>query len=309
MRDLEGISKRKTTTMKKLMIASAAVAFAAVAQAGIAVQTTNCVKSVSSGCPDVVFKVTGSGKALDTASKNYTTVSKLKVNGWLVLFPTDLGGGSCCYPTYSLYVNATIGKNTTGLIFAGAGVESVDAWTLFGKKLDDAELYTWESAGLEKKKSKKFKLESQLGISADAIGQYNDAAGNSYGGKSASAYAGTLLYADDVAANEQPGVSFIATAFGNAAWQVNNQKGCSKCDKPTYEGYEITPGSYSGWFAGFYYEPGIDEECMTCTCSDVAVFGGTWKAKYQTKVASWQAAAANLFGTGTAAQMAANDID
>lgn len=303
--------------MKKLMIASAAVAFAAVAQAGIAVQTVNC--TISRGlttCPDVVFKVTGSGKALDTVSKNYTTVSKLKVNGWLVLFPADYGlyttgvaDGSCCYPTYSLYVAATVGKNTTGYIFAGADTELVDAWTIFGKKLGDAELYTWESAGLDHKSSKKFKLESQLGISADALGQYNDADGNSYGGKSASAYAGQLLYADDIDANEQPGLSFIATAFGNATWKVNNQKGCDKCDKPTYEGYEITPGSYSGWFAGFSYEPGIDEECMTCTCTDIAVFGGTWKAKYQTKIASWQAAAANLFGAGVAAQMDKNDIE
>lgn len=307
--------------MKKLMIASAAVAFAAVAQAGIAVQTVNC--TIAKGlttCPDVVFKVTGSGKALDTVSKNYTTVSKLKVNGWLVMFPADYGlyttgvaDDNCCYPTYSLYVNATIGKNTTGLIFAGKDAELVDAWTIFGKKLADAELYTLESAGLEKKSSKKFKLESQLGISADALGLYADADadGSSYGGKSSSGYAGTLVYADDVlaASGNTPGVSFIATAFGNATWAVNNQKGCSKCDKPTYEGYEITPGSYSGWFAGFYFEPGINEECMTCTCTDVAVFGGTWKAKYQTKIASWQAAAANLFGAGTAATMAANGID
>jgi len=289
-RKLPNRSETKGTnkTMKKLMIVASAMALAAVAEAGIAVKTVNCTTSTPSGCDQVVFKVTGSGKALDTVSKDYPTVGKLKVNGWLVMFPekyvdpvTGIASDDCCYPWYSLYLSARVGKNTTGLIFAGAGAEATDAWTVFGAKLADAE----ESViGVtEKSKSKKFKLDSQLGISADYVG------GNA---------SGTLVYADDVAQiNGAPLVTFIATAFGKATWATKFKAACQKCDKPTYEGYELTFGTYSGWFAGFYVDQdGIDEECLTCACTDLGVFGGTWKAKYQTKVTTWQAAAADLFG-------------
>jgi hypothetical protein len=285
--------------MKKLMIATAAVALTVAAQAGIAVKTVNCYKAsvVNSPCDEIVFKVTGSGKATDPFTKNYTTVSKLKVNGWLVLWPalqnpTDT---DCCYPYYSLYFNAKIGKYAEDIIIAGADAEAVDAWSVFGKKLDDAETYTLASAAREQKKDKKFSLESQLGISG------NWTTDNGYS-------AGTLVYADDVAAaDSQPAIAFFATAFGKATWKVSNQAGCNKCDKPTYEGFEITPGSYSGWFAGVYEEL-LDAECLNCTCG-FALFGGTWKAKYQTKVATWQAAVSNLFGAGVVADMLDEGIE
>lgn len=273
--------------MKKLMIATAALAISAVAEAGIAVQATNCVYTANGGCPEVVFKVTGSGKALDPVSKAYTTVSKLKVDGYLVLFPDDQDGdGVCCYPTYSLYITAKIGKNKTDLIFAGAGAEEVDAWTVFGKKLEAVEGGVTDKG---KSKTKKYKLESQLGISA------NYTTKNGYS-------AGTLVYADDLtAANAAPAIAFFATAFGKATWK-NSITYCDKCTK-TGDDSEVTPGNYSGWFAGVYESQGIDELCLTCQCSDMGLFGGTWKAKYQAKITSWQVAATRQFGAGVAKQM------
>jgi hypothetical protein len=277
--------------MKKLMTIAAATALAAVAEAGIAVQSTNCTYNAKiTTCPDVVFKVTGSGKALDPFTKEYTTVSKLKVDGYLVLFPDDSDGdGLCCYPTYSLYVTAKIGKSKTDLVFAGAGVEYVDAWTVFGKKLAAAE----GGIDSDKSKKKKYKLESQLGISADYVGGNNG---------------GVLYYADDLDQNgaTQPLVSFFATSFGKATW-MNAQKVCDCVKKD--ESSEITPGNYSGWFAGVYQYLGIDEECLTCTCSDLGLFGGTWKAKYQSKIKSWRTAVSNQFGAGVASKMVALDIE
>jgi hypothetical protein len=288
--------------MKKLMIVTAAVALAAVAEAGIAVKTINCTNPGSKpGCDQVVFKVTGSGKALDPVTKDYLSVGKLKVNGWLVMFPaeyvdpaTQIATGDCCYPTYSLYVSAKVGKNTTNLIFAGADTEPIDAWSVFGAKLSDAE--TSIATLDEKSKSKKFKLDSQLGISADYVG------GNA---------SGTLVYAEDIAANDgEPYVTFIATAFGKATWNTKFKAACQKCDKPSYEGYDLTFGTYSGWFAGFYLaQDGLDEECLTCACTDLGLFGGTWKAKYQTKISTWEAAAADLFGAKALADLREEGIE
>jgi hypothetical protein len=88
IRKPRGTSKRKKTTMKKLMIATAAVALAAVAQAGIVV--TNCTPHIDADCPALVFKVTANGKATDAYSKDYTSVGKLKISkGALVMWPKD----------------------------------------------------------------------------------------------------------------------------------------------------------------------------------------------------------------------------
>jgi hypothetical protein len=284
-------AKGNKQTMKKLMIVAAAAAMVASVQAAIGIKTINCHYNPESGCPEKIFKVTGSGKAIDRESKNYTTVSKLKINGWLVLFPNSdevvkLADGTtqtnCCWDTYSLYVNAKVGKKTTGLIFAGAGNEPVNAWTVFGKKLDS--FYNAE-------KGKKFKLESQLGISADYT---------TNGGQSS----GTLVYADDLAGNVTPGIAFIASAFGKMTYRTTTTSSCNSCNKTTktVTGFEFTPGSYSGWFAGMY-DGETNEDCLTCICTDLNLFGGTWKAKYQTKVGTWEAAARDIFGAKVAAEM------
>jgi hypothetical protein len=286
--------KKEKTTMKKLMTIAAATALAAVAEAGIAVQGINCnyTGTAAGICPEVVFKVTGSGKALDPFNKTYTTVSKLKVDGYLVLFPNDDDGdGICCYPTYSLYITAKIGKYERGIIFAGAGTENVDAWTVFGKKLNAMEDYTDNG----KSRKKKYKLESQLGVSA------NYTSANQYSG-------GTILYVDDLTGNTIPGIAFFATSFGKATWK-NWSVYCDKCTK-LRDGSEFTPGNYSGWFAGVYdAQDPIDEVCLTCTCTQLGLFGGTWKAKYQSKIKSWKTAAANQFGAGVASKMAAEEIE
>lgn len=277
--------------MKKVMTIAAATALAVVAEAGIVVQTKNCTYDPGkAACPEIVFKVTGSGKALDPVTKDYTTVSKLKVDGYLVLFPDDSDGdGICCYPTYSLYVSARIGKNTTDLVFAGAGAEEVDAWTVFGKKLASAE----GGISSSKSKSKKYKLESQLGISG------NWTTKNGYSN-------GQLLYADDLDGNSVPAIAFFATSFGKVTWK-NSQSVCN-CVKNT-DNSQITPGNYSGWFAGVYEFANIDEECLTCNCTDIGLFGGTWKAKYVSKITSWKVAAASVFGAGVASKMAAEEIE
>lgn len=263
--------------MKKLMIATAAVALAAVAQAGIAV--TNCNEKVNPECPNVVFKVTASGKIVDGLSKEYKTVSKLKVSkGALVLWGT--GSADCCYDVYSLYLPVKFGKQTVKVLIPQ---EELDCWTIFGKNMD---------AALEGgAKNKKYKLESEIGLSYADAGVDGD----------------TL---DDLVDGE---LTFIATAVGKATYKYTaesaKKSACSTGCEPA--SYDVVPGSYSGWFAGFYPAWG-EELCLTCGCNELDVYGGTWKAKYDAKLSTkggWRQAASYAFGSSTAALMAAEEVE
>lgn len=272
--------------MKKLMIATAAMAFAAVAQAGIVV--TNCDPIVKSTCPALVFKVTASGKATDAYSKDYTSIGKFKIsNGALVMWPTEVAQGECCYPMYSLYAEVKIGKFAYDVLVPQT---PIDSWTLFGKNQDAA----YEAILGNATKSKTYKLDSQLGISANAFNGDD------------------IIDVDEDPENlaEVFDAAFMATAFGKGSVKVNYKKAkCNSCGPtPASQSYEIVPGNYSGWFAGLFLGTNSDL-CFVCYCSDINVFGGTWKAKYDKKTTTWEAAATRVFGSVIQRSMLDNGVE
>ena len=196
--------------MKKIMMIVAAAALATSVQAGIAV--TNCNETVNPECPNVVFKVTASGKIVDGLSKEYKTVSKLKVSkAALVFFGT--GSEDCCYDTYSLYLPVKVGKENYKVLISQ---EAIECWTIFGKKLAASQ----DSYA----KNKKFKLDSQMGIS----------------------YNGTPLNGDDPTEDLIDGdLTFIATAIGKATYKYTaesaKKSACSTGCEPA--SYDVVPGT------------------------------------------------------------------
>jgi hypothetical protein len=246
------------------------------AQARIAL--TNCTQQVSATCPVVAFKVTASGKTVSDNGE-YKKVSKLKVSkGALVLFSTSTDAEACCYDLYSLYLQVKVEKETWDLAILS---EPLLKWSIFGKNLD---------AAMSASKSKKFSLDSDLGFNYD-----DDTA-------------------DEDLFDVIEGLVFEATAFGKAKYVYNTKTtkktDCVPCQTTTTD--DVVPGSYSGWFAGYMDKVSDNDACMTCTCADVDLFGGTWKAKYQSKwsVASgWTEAANFVFGGVTTRAMIAEEIE
>lgn len=284
--------------MKKLMVIAAVASLATVAEAGIFVNT-NCHPR-SATCPVVAFKVTANGKiAAPVESKDdvYKATSKLQIKkGALVLFPVDLGNDECCYETYSLYLQVKVNKETTPV---GVFFENIDSWSIYGKNYNKS---------LDAEKSKKFKIESELGLS---YAQNNSGFGSGIasGGGSGDTVTGVGLD-EDLGLDD---FAFIATAFGKGvyAYSYKEKSACNVC--AVTENYEFTPSNYSGWFAGLISDLGGDYGCLLCNCNDLDVFGGTWKAKYDKtwskKADGWEKAAAYVFGAGTVADMKENEIE
>lgn len=288
--------------MKKLMVIAAAASLAAAAEAGIVVNT-NCAPRNPS-CPVVAFKVTASGKIAYPAEKKddvYKTATKLQIKkGALVIFGTaDTAADECCYDNYSLYLNVKIGKNKE-TIPVGVFFETLDSWSIFGKKYNKA---------LEAEKSKKYSVESEIGM-----GYVN--AGNAMGGASTTQGLGDSVTGAGLSIDlGLQDFAFIATAFGKGTYAFRAGKTTNVCGvcSPGSETYEFTPGNYSGWFAGIIDELGGEYGCLMCNCASLDVFGGTWKAKYDKTWSKngdgWQKAAAYVFGSDTVADMKANDIE
>ena len=279
--------------MKKFMIVAAAAALAANSY-GIAI--TNCHKSVTHECPEIVFKVTASGKTVVEATKGdnvYSTVTKFKVSkGTLVLFGEKTvdsltGAEDCCYPTYSLYLPVKVGKTTYKYAFLS--VNPLTRWSIFGKNYDKLE------TAMTSNKSKKVSLESDLGVFfTDLDSEYDE---------------------DAYDFDELTGVTLAAAAFGKASYKYSYSEkaasGCSTSCTITESG-NLTPGNYSGWFAGYADCEDATILCLNCECADVRIFGGTWKAKYSSsmsKADGWKAAASYAFGGTTAANMVKADVE
>ena len=287
--------------MKKLMVVAAAVAIAAVAEAGIVVNT-NCFNR-STTCPVVAFKVTASGKiaaAVEKKGEVYTSATKLQVKrGALVLFPEQVAGGAaddCCYSAYSLYLQVKVNKDT---IPVGVFSEDIDSWSIFGKAYNKA-----ASAS----KSKKFKVESEIGLGYANTSQAKTGLASANAGNDTVVDGGPIasldLGLDDFA--------FIATAFGKGTYAYDlKMNKCSACTVDS-ETWSFTPGNYSGWFAGFVSSTS-DYGCLMCACAELDVFGGTWKAKYNkawsANANGWQQAAAWVFGAGVVADMKDAEIE
>lgn len=228
--------------MKKLMIVAATAAMTVVGSA--ALKPSVCVNCGASGsaCDTIVFKVTGSGKAIVDKGA-YKVVDTLKIKkGALALEGTLCEtDGNCCYEEGMFYATVKAGKTT----FRMAAPVTLGVWSVFGKSLDTVR-------DVNVKPGKSLSLDSALFVTAEEAD------------------------ADEVDLSE---FYLWASAFGKV--NVKFSKGTSgycKDDKPCEPTY--TPKTYNGWFVGTY--PCVNEEdCFLCDCTDTDVFGGTWKAVYQ----------------------------
>ena len=293
--------------MKKIMIVTAAVAIAAVAQAGIVVNT-NCNPRVGV-CDDIVFKVTANGKvaAVKDSKKygSYLTASKLKVKkGALVLFNTSNGSG-CCYGAYSLYAEAKVNGETYPV---GVFGEALDSWSIFGKGYNQA---------LMAEKSKKYKVESELGISYENSTGSTDWTLDGLQGSPSLGLWNTDELEDTHPLSPNNGAArfaFMATAFGKGTYAFDKGKSTNNCGVciPGANTYEFTPSCYNGWFAGFVTNMDGDFGCLLCECAFIDVFGGTWKAKYDKSMTGkngWESAARWVFGAAVLADMKVEGIE
>ena len=318
--------------MKKLMVIAAAASLAAVAEAGIFVNT-NCHPR-STTCPVVAFKVTASGKiAAPVEKKNdvYKTVSKLSIKkGALVMFGagqatgydkdgvpyTFSTGDDCCYEAYSLYLQVKVNKKTYPV---GVFYQPIDSWSIFGKE---------HNKMFEADKSKKFKVECQLGLSyavsssiagnGIATSDASGVTGNQPGGLAGDTLTDSASYTlTGDQWNESLGIAtdfgFIATAFGNGTWKYSYSESGSACSVCVSESSSYTPGNYSGWFAGIITDLGGDSSCFMCDCTEFDVFGGTWKAKYDKawsrNAAGWEKASSYVFGAAVTQDMITQCIE
>ena len=244
--------------MKKLMTFAAAAAMTVVGNAASLLPGA-CVDCgggslAPTDCDTIVFKVTGSGKAV-TDKGEYKTVASLKIKkGALALEGTVCTDtGACCYDSGFFFATIKVGKKTFEV---GTPVD-VKVWSLFGKKLAASQNYLNSI-----KPGKSVCLESALFVMAP---------------EDSEAWDGEVDFEDG-----DP-FAFWASSFGKVDMKVtkdgkdgycNKQKGCD----PVY-----TPKKYAGWFVGWYPCVG-PEDCFRCECDAVDIFGGTWKAVYQKKI-------------------------
>ena len=234
--------------MKKLMIVAATAAMAFASEAGALKPVACPTCGTGPGDCEVVFKVTGSGKAVVTKD-DYKEVGTLKIKKGSLALVGDLCEltGVCCFNSGVLVATVKAGKKT----FAVESLVTPDVWSVFGKNLD--KIRTGDV-----KAGKTYKLDSALFISSAA---------------------GDTIITDGDADVDESSIEYYASAFGTV--NVKISKGTSgtcnptaPCD-PTY-----TPKTYNGWFVGKYACIG-DEDCFLCDCADTDVFGGTWKASFQ----------------------------
>ncbi len=230
------------------MIVAAAAAMTLVGEAG-SLKPQACVNCGTgpSDC-EVVFKVTGSGKAV-VSKTEYKEVGTLKISkGVLALTGTLCADtGVCCFDSGLLEAVIKAGKKK----FEIESAVTPDVWSVFGKNLD-------KIRSGDVKPGKSYKLDSALFISSGA---------------------GDTIVVDGDTVVEEDSVEFYASAFGKV--NVKIAKGTSgTCNPKAPCDPEYTPKSYSGWFVGKYACLG-DEDCFLCDCADTDVFGGTWKASFK----------------------------
>lgn len=251
--------------MKKLMIVAAAVAMSFAGEAAgikaVPQICENCGAGGNSDCPAVVFKVTGSGKAV-VSKGDYKEVKSLKIKkGALALVNSCADAGFCCYDDGAFFAKIKAGKASFQL---AARIEP-GVWSVFGKNLD-------KIRSGEYKAGKTYKLDSALFIrTVEAFeGSDNDE-----------------IYVDGDTALDPATLQFAASAFGKMNVKISKKKsgycGSSECD-PTY-----TPKSYSGYWVAKYNCVG-EEDCFLCQCTDTDVAGGTWKATFKSSAKTVRAA-------------------
>lgn len=264
--------------MKKTMIAAAFAAVTSAALAGGAFLPINCAETPNTpDCDPMVFKLTASGKTVQTVEakdSTYKSVTTLKISKGAIAFIGELNeclDGACCYATADIFAQVKIGKKTTKI-----AIEEIEVgkWSVFGKNTEKVINYL-----AEMKKGSSLALESDLFLSAEDAEVLVDAA-------------------DEDA--EAPTISFWASAFGSMTAKNSKGKKASDayCDRPDEEScvLSFTPKSYSGWFVGKRDLVEGDQLCFNCECGEFDIFGGTWKAVFQPKANTVEAAQKLAFG-------------
>ena len=173
----------------------------------------------------------------------YKTVQKLSAKGYLLIDSE--------YVTETLEVK--VGKEKTTIYLEDG---EITKFTYFGKDLEKV------LDDNTKKPGKTYKLESDLGV------KFEDQ-------------------------TEDYAVNVNQVAFGKVKVYVTKPqtiKGGKCGDDEEIEGCLniVTPDKFSGWFTGDYTPFCLDEEAYNDCCyefegSDIAIFGGTWTAKYDKK--------------------------
>ena len=189
------------------------------------------------------FKVSFSGKTANEKTE-YKTVQKLSAKGYLMIDSE--------YVTETLDVK--IGKDKYDGIILEDG--EITKFTYFGKDLDKV------LDDNTKKPGKTYKLESDLGV------KFEDQ-------------------------TEDYAINVNQVAFGKVKVYVTKPETIKggKCGEDTeIEGClnVVTPDKFTGWFTGDFTPFCLDEEAYNDCCyefegSDIAIFGGTWTAKYDKK--------------------------
>jgi len=243
--------------MKKLMIVAAAAAMTFVGTAALKpAECPDCGTTVDpSDCDTIVFKVTGSGKCVIDKG-DYKTVGSLKIKKGALALEGEIceTTGYCCYDEGTFFATIKAGKKTFGM----AVPVELGVWSVFGKSLEKSRNYLTSI-----KPGKKVTLESALYLVGAEVEVDEDG---------------------DVDLGE---FALVAAAFGKVDMKVTALKKGSTayCEKGSDSGCDpvYTPKTYNGWFVGTYPCVG-EEDCFLCDCTDTDIFGGTWKAVYQSKV-------------------------
>ena len=243
--------------MKKLMIVAAAAAMTIGANAAVFAPIDCDTPDTESPCPVLVFKLTANGKAtVDMNDGAYKTVKTLKIQkGALALLPNEdcAAEGLCCYDTATLYATLKLGSET---VYLGLEDLEIGKWSVFGKNFEKAKNYLTMI-----KPGKSVTLESDLFILGEDV---------------------DTLDGEDT-------VSLWAAAFGEFTLKVSKAgKAGGYCVEDPEKGCDPiwTPKTYNGWFVGYRGLVNDMYSCFNCDCGEYDIFGGTWKAVYQSKLSS-----------------------
>lgn len=265
-----------------MMIIAAVAVTAIAANAGQSI--TNCFGGTSKGCDAIGFKLTASGKTVQTletkSGDEYKTVKALKISkGALVMPQMDAPDAptNCCTDTAILMAQVVIGKDK----YYVAEDAPLLKWSIFGKDFETA-------INGEMKPGASKTLETDLGFQV-AGGVIYDADGDDTG----------LTY------------DITAVAFGTMKYAMSKAKENNNCNGD--DQLECIPvltwKTYNGWFAGQRDVTSYSFACATCECGDTDLVGGTWKAVYQKSWTTVKKAAVATFGAALAGELIEDEDD
>ena len=153
--------------MNKLIIAAAVAAMTVVGNAALKPSVCpDCGAGTGpQDCDTIVFKVTGSGKAVVDKGA-YKTVGNLKIKKGALALEGSIceATGACCYDSGWFFAQVKAGGET----YAVVAEVAVDVWSVFGKNLDKIRSGDF-------KQGSSYKLDSALFIESQGNDFFDDA--------------------------------------------------------------------------------------------------------------------------------------